>query len=66
MSSNTFSESNLLFILHNIENTLNLVNYYQNQLSTQKFAEFNKLNAIKIIIKDIISKIDKVSCWKIN
>ena len=58
MSSNTISESNLLFILHNIE-TLNLVNYYQNQLSTQKFTEFNKLNAIKIIIKDIINKMTK-------
>ena len=55
------TESNLNFILNNIEDTLNLVNYNQNKLTKQKFAEFNKLNSIKIILSKIKNNKNKIS-----
>ena len=55
------SESNLNYILNNIEDTLNLIEYNKYKLSKQKLAEFKKLNSIKIIFKKIINNIDKVT-----
>ena len=55
------SESNLNYILNNIEDTLNLIEYNKSKLSAQKLAEFKKLNSIKIILKKIINNIDKVT-----